>query len=188
MFDPVPPNVSFPDQERTLIEFWRENEIFRRSVDERRGGPRFTFYEGPPTANGSPHWGSVLTRVGKDVFLRYWTMRGYYAPRRSGWDTHGLPVETEVEKELGIHGKRDVENYGIELFTKKCIASVWRYIGAWEEMSERVGFWLDKDGYATYHRYYVESVWWALSEFFKKGLLYQGYKSVCAPPAGRSAS
>ena len=174
MFDAVPRDVSFPDMEFRLLEFWKKENVFERSVEERRGGPTFTFYEGPPTANGTPHWGHVLTRVGKDVFLRYHTMLGCYVPRRSGWDTHGLPVEIEVEKELGIHGKRDIEKMGVEAFTHRCINSVWRYIDEWEWMSERVGFWLSKEGYATYHSSYVESVWWALSELFKQGLLYQG--------------
>jgi len=187
MFESVPPNVSFPALERDLLAFWKQERIFERSVEQSRGRPPFIFYEGPPTANGIPHWGHVLTRVAKDVFLRYHTMRGCYVPRRSGWDTHGLPVEIEVEKELGLHGKRDIEHMGIEAFTRKCIESVWRYIDQWEQMSDRVGFWLDREGYATYHRYYVESVWWALSELFRKGLLYQDYKSVWWWPQGGTA-
>ncbi|MEM8883079.1 MAG: isoleucine--tRNA ligase [Planctomycetota bacterium] len=187
MFEPVPGNVSFPALERELLDFWKNEEIFRKSIEQCQGRPRFTFYEGPPTANGIPHWGHVLTRTAKDVFLRYKTMTGFYVPRASGWDTHGLPVEIEVEKDLGIHGKRDIEAMGIEQFTRKCIESVWKYIGEWERMSDRVGFWLDKGGYATYHDYYVQSVWWALAELFRRGLLYQDYKSVWWWPQGGTA-
>ena len=184
MFEAVPSSVSFPAVERDLLAFWKREEIFRKSVEQCQERPRFTFYEGPPTANGKPHWGHVLTRVDKDVFLRYKTMTGYYVPRHSGWDTHGLPVEIAVEKELGIHGKEAVEAMGLREFTRKCIESVWRYIDEWERMSDRIGFWLDNEGYATYHSSYVQSVWWALSEFFKKGLLYQDYKSVWWWPQG----
>jgi isoleucyl-tRNA synthetase len=187
MFEPVASDVSFPKMELELLEFWRTEAVFQRSVEQCRNRPRFTFYEGPPTANGIPHWGHILTRVAKDVFLRYKSMTGFYVPRRSGWDTHGLPVEIEVERQLGIHGRQEVERMGLDAFTRRCIESVWRYIDEWERMSERVGFWLDRDGYATYHRYYVESVWWALSELFKKGLLYQGYKSVWWWPQGGTA-
>jgi len=187
MFEPVPPNVSFPALERDLLEFWKSERIFQRSVEQCKDRPLFTFYEGPPTANNHPHMGHVLTRAAKDVFLRYQTMCGRYVPRRSGWDTHGLPVEIEVEKSLGIHGKREIEKLGVEAFTRACIESVWKYIGEWEAMSDRVGFWLDKEGYATYHRSYVESVWWALSTLFEKGLLYQGYKSVWWWPEGGTA-
>jgi len=184
MFEAVPSSVPFAEQEREVLAFWKSADIFKKSVEQCRERPHFVFYEGPPTANGKPHWGHVLTRVDKDVFLRYKTMTGYYVPRRSGWDTHGLPVEIAVEKELGLHGKRDIEKMGIEAFTRKCIESVWSHIGDWEEMSDRIGFWLDKDGYATYHQYYVESVWWALSTMFKQGLLYQDYKSVWWWPQG----
>ncbi len=187
MFDPVAPQVSFPELERELLEFWKRERVFERSVEESRGKPQFTFYEGPPTANGIPHWGHVLTRVAKDVVLRYRTMCGYHVPRRAGWDTHGLPVEVEVQKEFDIPTKEDVERFGIEKFTRRCIESVWRYIDEWERMSARVGFWYDPDGYATYHRYYVESVWWALSTLFKQGKLYQGYKSVWWWPQGGTA-
>lgn len=187
MFDPVPPNASLPALERELLEFWKREEIFRRSVEQGEGRPQFTFYEGPPTANGVPHWGHVLTRVAKDVFLRFHTMCGHFVPRRSGWDTHGLPVEIEVEKELGLHGKADVEKIGIERFTRLCIESVFRYIGEWERMSDRVGFWLDRDGYATFHKSFVESVWWALATLFRQGLLYQGYKIVWWWPQGGTA-
>jgi len=186
MFEP-PADMSLPEMERNLLEFWKREEIFRRSVEQGEGRPQFTFYEGPPTANGVPHWGHVLTRVAKDVFLRFHTMCGRFVPRRSGWDTHGLPVEIEVEKELGLHGKADVEKMGIEAFTRRCIESVFQYIGEWERMSDRVGFWLDRDGYATFHRSFVESVWWALATLFRQGLLYQGYKIVWWWPQGGTA-
>jgi len=187
MFEPAPPDVSFPDEEKKLLALWKEHRIFERSIEQAKGRPRFTFYEGPPTANGIPHWGHVLTRVAKDVFLRYRTMCGCEVPRRSGWDTHGLPVEVEVQKELKLPGKPEVEAYGIDAFTRRCIESVWRYIGEWERMSDRVGFWLDREGYATFHRAYVESVWWALSELFRRGLLYQDMKSVWWWPQGNTA-
>ncbi|MCK6460433.1 MAG: isoleucine--tRNA ligase [Planctomycetes bacterium] len=187
MFEPAPPDVSFPALERELLALWKRDRIFERSIEEAKGRPRFTFYEGPPTANGVPHWGHVLTRVAKDVFLRYKTMCGFEVPRRSGWDTHGLPVEVEVQKELKLPGKAEVEAFGIEAFTRRCVESVWRYIGEWERMSDRVGFWLHREGYATYHRSYVESVWWALSELFKRGLLYQDMKSVWWWPQGNTA-
>jgi isoleucyl-tRNA synthetase len=187
MFEAAESSVDFPAMERDLLAFWKDEDVFARSVEQCKDRPLFIYYEGPPTANNKPHMGHVLTRAVKDIFLRYKTMRGHYVPRRTGWDTHGLPVEIEVEKELGIHGKRDIERMGIEAFTRRCIESVWKYIGEWEKMTDRVGFWLDKEGYATYHRYYVESVWWALSELFKKGLLYQGTKSVWWWPQGGTA-
>jgi isoleucyl-tRNA synthetase len=187
MFEPAPSGVSLPALELEWLDFWREQRVFERTVEQGEGRPRFTFYEGPPTANGIPHWGSVLTRVAKDVYLRYKSMRGHFVPRRSGWDTHGLPVEIEVENELGIHGKAEIEKFGIEKFTRRCLESVSRYIGEWERMSDRVGFWLDREGFATYHVYYVESVWWALSELFKQGLLYQDYKIIWWWPQGGTA-
>ena len=153
--------------------------MFDKAVRARTDQPPFVFYEGPPTANGMPHPGHVLTRVMKDVFLRYRTMCGYYVPRRGGWDTHGLPVEVEVEKELGISGREAIREYGVEAFSRKCIDSVFRYIGEWQKMTDRIGCWLDfEHAYVTFHKSYVESVWWALSEMFKRGLLYQGYKVV----------
>ncbi len=187
-FDKAQPIVDFPAVEREISAFWKQNRIFEKSLEIRQGRPQFTFYEGPPTANGLPHNGHVLTRVFKDVFLRYQTMRGKYVPRKAGWDTHGLPVEVEVEKELGIHGKEAIEQYGVEGFIEKCIQSVFRYTNEWEQMTERVGFWVDlDDAYVTYHRSYVESVWWALSELFNKGLLYQGHKIVWWWPQGGTA-
>ena len=186
VLDAPQPQVSFPDEERKLLDFWRRHDVFGKSA--RRSGPSFVFYEGPPTANGLPHPGHVLTRVIKDVFLRYKTMCGFHVPRRAGWDTHGLPVEVEVEKELGIHGKHDIEKFGVEAFTRRCIDSVFRYIGEWRRMTERIAFWLDlDDAYVTFHKSYVESVWWALKTLFDKGLLYQDYKVVWWWPQGGTA-
>ena len=178
-FEKVPTELDFPSEEQGIRSFWKEARIFEKSLEQTRSGPPFVFYEGPPTANGLPHNGHVLTRVIKDLFPRYKTMRGYHVARKAGWDTHGLPVEVEVEKELRIHGKAAIEEYGVEPFAKKCIESVFRYTREWEELTERVAFWVDlPTAYVTYHRSYVESVWWALSELFKKGLLYKGHKVV----------
>jgi isoleucyl-tRNA synthetase len=178
----------FAAAEREILEFWRSRQIFARSLEQRKGAPEFVFYEGPPTANGLPHNGHVLTRVVKDLFPRYKAMRGYYVPRKAGWDTHGLPVEVEVEKELGIHGKAEIERYGVEPFTKRCIESVFRYTKEWETLTDRVGFWIDlSQAYVTYHRPFVESVWWALSRLFERGLLYQGHKVVWWWPQGGTA-
>ena len=180
--------VDFPAHEREIAAFWKQRGIFEKSLAIRKGQPQFTFYEGPPTANGLPHNGHVLTRVFKDVFLRYQTMCGRYVPRKAGWDTHGLPVEVEVEKELGIHGKEAIEEYGVEPFIVRCIESVFRYTEEWERMTEKIGFWADlQDAYVTYHRSYVESVWWALSELVKKDLLYRGHKIVWWWPQGGTA-
>lgn len=174
--------------EREILEFWQQEKIFERSLAAREGRPTFVFYEGPPTANGLPHNGHVLTRVVKDLFPRYKAMRGFNVPRKGGWDTHGLPVEVEVEKELGIHGKADIEAYGIEPFTKRCIESVFRYTKEWETLTRRIGFWVDlSEAYVTYHKPYIESVWWALSRLFEKGLLYQGHKVVWWWPQGGTA-
>lgn len=165
--------------EAAVLSFWKTERIFARSLELRRDAPSFVFYEGPPTANGMPHNGHVLTRVVKDLFPRYRTMRGYRVDRKAGWDTHGLPVEVEVEKELGIHGKEAIEAYGLEPFAQKCLENVFTYTKEWEELTERIGFWVDlPSAYVTYHRSYVESVWWALSSLFKKGLLYRDYKVV----------
>ncbi len=178
-FDKVPTSLDFPKEESEILAFWKESKIFEKSLERTKGGKEFVFYEGPPTANGLPHNGHVLTRVIKDLFPRYKTMRGFHVGRKAGWDTHGLPVEVEVEKELRILGKAAIEQYGIEPFAKKCIESVFRYTNEWEELTENVAFWVDlKDAYVTYHRSYVESVWWALSELAKKGLLYRGHKVV----------
>jgi isoleucyl-tRNA synthetase len=178
-FARVPSELDFPKEERELLRFWRERGIFEKTLTKPAPRGAFVFYEGPPTANGLPHNGHVLTRVIKDVFPRYKTMRGWSVPRKAGWDTHGLPVEVEVEKELHLHGKAAIEAYGVEPFVKKCIESVFRYTEEWEELTTRVAFWVDlRDAYVTYHRSYVESVWWALGDLFSKGLLYQGHKVV----------
>ena len=180
MFKKVPPITSFPALETEILDLWKSREIFQKTLARGSSASRrFVFYEGPPTANGLPHNGHVLTRVIKDLFPRYRTMRGDHVPRKAGWDTHGLPVEVEVEKELRITGKAAIEQFGIEPFVRRCIDSVFRYTGEWEHMTRRIGFWVDlDDAYVTYHESYVESVWWALSELFRKGLLYQGHKVV----------
>lgn len=179
MFDPVEGQVSFPKLEEATVKFWKERGVYQKSLDQREGAEPFVFYEGPPTANGMPHPGHCLTRTIKDVFPRYKTMRGYRCERKAGWDTHGLPVEVEVCKELGIHSKEEIEAYGIEPFIQKCQASVWRYMQEWERLTERLGFWVNLDeAYVTYHESYVQSVWWSLKTLFDKGLLYQGHKIV----------
>ena len=187
-FQRAKPIVDFPATEHEVSRFWEENKIFEKSLALRKGARRFIFNEGPPTANGLPHNGHVLTRVFKDVFLRYRTMAGRYVPRKAGWDTHGLPVEVEVEKELGIHGKEAIEEYGVERFIGKCMDSVFQYTEEWEKMTRRVGFWVDlSDAYVTYHKSYVESVWWALARLFRQGLLYRGHKIVWWWPQGGTA-
>ena len=163
--NPVEPTTNFPKQELAIGQFWKENRIYEKSLAQRADAPPFVFYEGPPTANGMPHPGHCLTRAIKDLFPRYRTMRGYRCERKAGWDTHGLPVEVEVCKELGIHSKEEIEAYGIEPFIQKCQQSVWRYMQEWERLTERIGFWVDlKNAYVTYHQSYVESVWWSLKE------------------------
>lgn len=175
--DQAVPN--FPALESEILELWKRRKVFEQSLEDTRGKPEFVFYEGPPTANGLPHNGHVLTRVIKDLFPRYKTMRGYHVARRAGWDTHGLPVEVEVEKELRISGKAAILEYGVDKFAQKCLESVFRYTEEWEHLTERIGFWVDLDtAYVTYHKSYVESVWWALSQLFAKGLLYKGHKVV----------
>ena len=179
MFHPVETNINFPDQEERILNFWRERKTYDRALSQRQGGPKYVFYEGPPTANGKPHPGHCLTRAIKDLFPRYRTMRGYYCERKAGWDTHGLPVEVEVCKELGIHSKEEIEAYGIEPFIQKCQQSVWRYMQQWEQLTERLGFWVKlDDAYVTYHQSYVESVWWSLKNLFDRDLLYQGHKII----------
>jgi isoleucyl-tRNA synthetase len=179
LFAKVPSELDFPKEERAILRFWKERKIFEKTLERPGAKGNFVFYEGPPTANGLPHNGHVLTRVIKDIFPRYRTMRGWRVPRKAGWDTHGLPVEVEVEKELRLHGRAAIEQYGVEPFVRKCIESVFRYTREWEGLTDRVAFWVDlQDAYVTYHRSYVESVWWALGELFKKGLLYQGHKVV----------
>ncbi len=179
VFEKVSSVLDFPREERDILALWQRERIFEKTLEAPAPNGTFVFYEGPPTANGMPHNGHVLTRVIKDLFPRYKTMRGYHVPRKAGWDTHGLPVEVEVEKELRIHGKAAIEQYGVEPFVRRCIESVFRYTREWEELTSRVAFWVDlKDAYVTFHRSYVQSVWWALSELFDKGLLYQGHKVV----------
>ncbi len=178
-FQKVPQELNFPEEEKSVLSLWKERGIFEKSLEKPAPAGSFVFYEGPPTANGIPHNGHVLTRVTKDLFPRYKTMRGYRVGRKAGWDTHGLPVEVEVEKELRIHGKAAIDEYGVEPFVKRCIESVFRYTEEWRRLTERIGFWVDlDDAYVTFHKSYVESVWWALSELHKKGLLYQGHKVV----------
>ncbi|MFZ5924146.1 MAG: isoleucine--tRNA ligase [Bacillota bacterium] len=179
MFRKVDPGTDFPRMEQEILKFWAERGIFEKTLEKTKDRPRFVFYEGPPTANALPHPGHVLTRAMKDLVPRYRTMAGYHVPRKGGWDTHGLPVELEIEKELGISGKREIEDYGVESFIEKCKESVFRYKREWERMTERVGFWIDLDGaYITYTNEYIESVWWALRQIWDKGLLYRGYKVV----------
>jgi len=179
VFAKVSPELDFPAEEHRILQFWKSARIFEKTLSKQAPRGSFVFYEGPPTANGLPHNGHVLTRVIKDLFPRYKTMCGYSVARKAGWDTHGLPVEVEVEKQLGIHGKEAIERYGVEPFIRKCLESVFRYTKEWENLTERVAFWVDlRDAYVTYHRAYVESVWWALSELYKKGLLYQSHKVV----------
>ena len=179
MFQPVAANASFPQLEQAVLKFWREQGIYEQSLEQRKDAPRFVFYEGPPTANGMPHPGHCLTRAIKDLFPRYRTMRGYLCERKAGWDTHGLPVEVEVCKELGIHAKEEIEAYGVEPFIHRCQESVWRYMQEWERLTERLGFWIKLDeAYVTYHQSFVESVWWSLKNLFERGLLYQGHKIV----------
>ena len=183
MFRPVPASVRFPELELEIGRFWKEHTIYEKSLDARDGGPRFVFYEGPPTANGLPHPAHCLTRAIKDLFPRYRTMRGYSCLRKAGWDTHGLPVEVEVSKELGIHSKEEIERYGVEPFIHKCIESVFRYTREWERMTERVGFWIHlDDAYVTYHQSYVESVWWALKSLFDRGLFTRVTRSSGGGP------
>ena len=179
MYEKVSSNMDFVTREKAVLDFWKENHIFEKSIEERKGCPTYTFYDGPPTANGKPHIGHVLTRVIKDMIPRYRTMKGYMVPRKAGWDTHGLPVELEAEKMLGINGKEQIEKYGLEPFIKLCKESVWKYKGMWEDFSGTVGFWADMDNpYVTYHNDYIESVWWSLKEIWNKGLLYKGFKIV----------
>jgi isoleucyl-tRNA synthetase len=179
MFQAVKTDIKFPKLEEEVLAFWKQNRIYEKSLELRKNAPPFVFFEGPPTANGMPHPGHCLTRAIKDVFPRYRTMRGYRCDRKAGWDTHGLPVETEVCKELGIHGKEEIENFGIEAFIQKCQQSVWRYMQEWERMTERLGFWIDlSQAYVTYHQSYIESVWWSLKSLFDRGLLYRGHKIV----------
>ncbi len=179
MYEKVSANLNFVEREKKTEAFWKENQIFEKSIDSRKEGETFTFYDGPPTANGKPHIGHVLTRVIKDMIPRYKTMKGYHVLRKAGWDTHGLPVELEVEKKLGLDGKEQIEEYGLEPFIKECKESVWKYKGMWEDFSGTVGFWADMDDpYVTYTNDFIESEWWALKQIWDKGLLYKGFKIV----------
>ena len=190
MYHKVSTDLSSVEREKAITAFWKEHDIFQKSMQNREGQENFTFFDGPPTANGKPHIGHVLTRAVKDLIPRYRTMKGYHVLRKAGWDTHGLPVELEVEKQLGISGKPQIEKYGIEDFIKKCKDSVFTYQSEWEEMSDRVGFWADMDDpYVTYHNDYIESVWWALRQIWDKGLLYKGHKIMpYCPRCGTSLS
>ena len=179
MYKKVSTDMNFVEREKQVEKFWEDNQIFEKSMKVREGNPSYVFYDGPPTANGKPHIGHVETRVIKDMIPRYRTMKGYQVPRKAGWDTHGLPVELEVEKKLGLDGKDQIEKYGVEPFIEQCKESVWKYKGMWEDFSHTVGFWADmKNPYVTYHNDYIESEWWALKEIWKKGLLYEGHKIV----------
>jgi isoleucyl-tRNA synthetase len=179
LYKSVDKNLNFVDREKAVEQFWKDEDIFKKSMEQRKEGETYTFYDGPPTANGKPHIGHVLTRVIKDMIPRYRTMKGYMVPRKAGWDTHGLPVEIEVEKLLGLDGKDQIEAYGLEPFIKKCKESVWKYKGMWEDFSGTVGFWADMENpYVTYHDDFIESEWWALKTIWDKGLLYKGFKIV----------
>ena len=179
MFKKVPNDLKFTEREKQIEQFWKDEKIFEKSIDVRKDGDVFCFYDGPPTANGKPHIGHVLTRVIKDMIPRYQTMKGHKVLRKAGWDTHGLPVELEIEKKLGLNGKEQIEEYGLEPFIKECKESVWKYKEMWEDFSSTVGFWADMDDpYVTYHNTYIESEWWALKEIWNKGLLYKGFKIV----------
>ena len=179
MYEKVSTNLNFVDREKKIEKFWNDSHIFEKSIEAKKQGPEFVFYDGPPTANGKPHIGHVLTRVIKDMIPRYKTMKGYMVPRKAGWDTHGLPVELEVEKMLGLDGKEQIEEYGLEPFIEHCKESVWKYKGMWEDFSGTVGFWADMEKpYVTYHNEFIESEWWALKQIWDKGLLYKGYKIV----------
>ena len=179
MYKKVDTNMNFVEREKEVLKFWNENKIFEKSIESRKQGPTYTFYDGPPTANGKPHIGHVETRTIKDMIPRYRTMKGYNVPRKAGWDTHGLPVEIEVEKLLHIDGKDQIEAYGLEPFIEKCRESVWKYKGMWEDFSDTVGFWADMEHpYITYDNNFIESEWWALKTLWDKGLLYKGFKIV----------
>ena len=179
MYQKVSTDMKFPQREQEVIRLWKEKDIVRKSFRLRDGQPTWTFYDGPPTANGKPHIGHIETRALKDLFPRYWTMKGKSVTRKAGWDTHGLPVELEVEKLLGLDGKEQIEQYGIEPFIGKCKESVWKYLHEWEKMSDQVGYWVDMEHpYITYENNYIESEWWSLKQIWEKGLLYEGHKIV----------
>ena len=179
MYEKVSPSTNFVEREKKTVKFWNENLVFEKSIESREGGEDYTFYDGPPTANGKPHIGHVLTRVIKDMIPRYRAMKGYHILRKAGWDTHGLPVEIEVEKKLGLDGKEQIEEYGMGPFIGECKECVWKYKGMWEDFSSTVGYWVDMDNpYITYDNNFIESEWWALKEIWNKKLLYKGFKTV----------
>ena len=187
-YEPVDPAQSFPELEERVLQRWRERDVFHESIRRREGGKRFVFYEGPPTANGRPGAHHVLSRVFKDVFPRYKTMRGHFVGRKAGWDCHGLPVELEIERELGIKSKDDIERYGIAEFNAKCRESVLAYIDEWNRLTERIGFWIDTDdAYFTLTNEYIESVWWALRQIWDRGLLVESHKVVPYCPRDQTA-
>ncbi|NLJ94636.1 MAG: class I tRNA ligase family protein, partial [Clostridiaceae bacterium] len=179
MYKKVDSSLDFVQREKDIVGFWQEQDIFNKQTELRKDGPTYVFYDGPPTANGEPHIGHVLTRVIKDIIPRYHIMKGSNVYRKAGWDTHGLPVELEVEKMLGINGKEEIEAYGVEPFIQKCKESVWKYTAEWEEMSDRIAFWADmEDPYITYENDYIESIWWSLRQIWDKDLIYEGHKVV----------
>ena len=190
MYKSVSDSMNFSEREKEVLKFWKKNDIFNKSIEERKEGKTFTFFDGPPTANGKPHIGHVLTRAIKDLIPRYKTMKNYSVLRKAGWDTHGLPVELEVEKMLGINGKPEIEKFGIDKFNEECKKSVWKYKTEWEQMSDKIGYWADmKNPYITYNDNYIESVWWAIKTIWEKGLLYKGHKIVpYCPRCGTSLS
>ena len=190
MFRPVSSQLNLPQLEEKILKWWQENKIFARSVENRKGGPRFTLYEGPPTANGSPGIHHVLSRIFKDIIPRHRAMKGYYTPRIGGWDTHGLPVELEVERELGISTKTQIEEYGIAKFNARCRQSVFRYLKDWNALTERIAYWCDLEHpYVTMESYYIETVWWSLKQMWDRGLIYLGYKTAAhCPRCGTSLS
>jgi len=190
MFRPVSSKANFPQIEENILSLWKDKSVFEQSVDRRQGAPRFVLYEGPPTANGSPGIHHVLSRVFKDIIPRYKAMKGYYTPRIAGWDTHGLPVELEVEKELGFSGKAQIEEYGVARFNERCRESVFGYLKEWEALTERIAFWIDlKHPYITMENNYIETGWWAIKQMWDKGLVYQGYKvTPHCPRCGTSLS
>jgi isoleucyl-tRNA synthetase len=189
MYEKVNPDLNFVEREHETSRFWKENHIFEKSIEEREGCPTYMFYDGPPTANGKPHIGHVLTRCIKDMIPRYHAMKGCCVPRKAGWDTHGLPVELEVEKEIGISGKDQIEQYGIEPFIKKCKESVWTYKGMWEKFSDAVGFWADMDNpYVTYYDDYIESEWWGPADDLEQRTSLQGLQGRALLPALRDAA
>ena len=177
MYKKVELKNGYVGMEEDVAKLWKEKNIIKKNLDKNKGKKYFVFYDGPPTANGMPHVGHVETRVMKDIIPRYKVMKGYYVPRKAGWDTQGLPVELEIEKKLGISGKDQIEDYGVEKFVKQCKDSVFEYVDVWQKMTDKIAFWVDMDNpYITYKNEYIESVWWALKELWKKGLLYEGHK------------